>query len=418
MAVTRLQGAHERDLALEGVRGLCAVLVIFGHMTYQAPLLDPGYACDLLHVDYGPQAVFVFFVLSGYVIGLTGMAPATGPGVRHYCSRRLLRIVPIAWISILAASIVFRHDGVGTILGNMLFLQNGHPYPFGLRVPVLYDDPPLWSLSYEMLYYALFIAVWKYHPRMGWLFLAVAAVAFCDLIGLPVIFAHLAAYFAYWLIGLCIAWRTEAPPAGATSAWPAAIAAAFALWNVEPVHAFLEAASPRLALLDADRCHLDVLAGSVLIVVAAARRAPFLVRRMTVAAIVIGLAVLPLKMGLGTLSYIDLSGAAVLCACLAARNWRPTLRPLAALAPVGLVSYALYVTAYPLMRGVYRCPFLPSGSMGTFLLRALVLAALCGVTAVFLERYVQPRIVRWLSGRLGLRTVDLPQTTVGPVAPS
>jgi peptidoglycan/LPS O-acetylase OafA/YrhL len=416
--LTRTKATHERDLALEGVRGLCAMLVVVGHMTYQAPLLDPRYACDVLHVDYGPQAVFVFFVLSGYVIGLTTRSTATRPAIRHYCSRRLLRIVPIAWTAILFTWVVLRHDGLRTVLGNMLFLQNAQPYPLGLRVPVLYDNPPLWSLSFEMLYYGLFILVWRYQPRMRILFLAVVALAFGDLVGLPGIFSHQAAYFVYWLVGLCIAWRTEAPVAGETSAWPSLIAIAFVSWSIEPLHAFLDAVSPRLAALDADRFHLDVLSGSVLIVVTAAQRAPRLQQRLAFAATSLGLAAIPLKLGMGSLSYLDLIGAAVLCACILAREWKPSLKPLARLAPVGVVSYALYATAYPLMRLVYRCPFLPSGSLGTFLLRAAILIILCAGAAVFLERFMQPRIVRWLKVSLRLGPSDTPHEAVRTTIPS
>ncbi|HZZ20930.1 MAG TPA: acyltransferase [Opitutaceae bacterium] len=403
-----MKGTQDRDLALEGVRGLCAMLVVFGHMTYQAPLLDPGFACDLLHVDYGPQAVFVFFVLSGYVIGLTTRTPATASSIRQYCSRRLLRIVPIAWIAIVLAWLVLRHDGLGTVVGNMLFLQNTQPYPLGLRVPVLYDDPPLWSLSFEMLYYGLFILVWKYRPRASTLFAAVTLVAFGDLVGLSPIFTRQAAYFAYWLVGLYLAWKTDVPGPQARSAWPASFAVAVVTWTVEPVHAVLDALSPRLAALDLDRLHLDVLAGSVLIVASAARRAPRLRSRLGMAFIAIGLAAVPIKGASGSLSYVELVGAAVLCGCILARNWSPSMRPLRVLAPVGVVSYALYATAYPLMRLLYRSPFLPSGSLSTFLLRAAILAVLSAASAVFLERIVQPRIVRWLKSALRLSEPDLP----------
>lgn len=406
-----IQGNHrtqERDLALEGVRGLCAVLVVFGHMTYMAPVLDPGYACDLLHIDFGPQAVLVFFVISGYVIGLAAPGPASKAAIAHYCSRRLLRIVPIAWVAVGFTWILLGHDRLGTVIGNLLFLQNSQPYPFGLRVPVLDGDPPLWSLSLEMLYYAAFIAVWTWRPRMRTLLLAVIAISFCDRFGLPGILAHQAAYFIYWLAGLCLAWRTEAPSPGTPVPWPALVAVAFVTWSIEPLHTLLEAASPRLAALDSDRYHLDALLGALLVVAAVTRRAPGLTRTLGAMGIVLGLAVLPLKYRIGHLSHLDLAGGAILCACILARAWRPTMRPLAALAPVGVVSYGLYATAFPLMRLVFRCPFLPSGSLGSFILRAVVLSVLCAATAVFLELFMQPRIVRGLKARLGLRPSDLP----------
>jgi peptidoglycan/LPS O-acetylase OafA/YrhL len=409
-------GRHERDMALEGLRGLCALLVIFGHMTFQAPVLDPGYACDLLHIDYGPDAVFVFFVISGYVIGLTAQSPATGPSIRHYCSRRLLRIVPIAWTAVLATWLLLRHDSAAVAGGNLLFLQNSLPYPFGVHIPVLYDDPPLWSLSYEMLYYALFILVWKCSSRLGAVFAATILAAFADVLGFPVIFSRYAAYFVFWMCGLCIAWHAQQPPRQARSAWPSALGAAFVIWRLEPVHTLCGVASARLKGFDPDRFRIDVLLGSVLIVLAVTRRAPALQRRLGAACILLGFCVLPFKLWNGTLSYVEILGAAVLCLCFLARKWTPSLRPFAVLAPVGLVSYALYATAYPLMRAVYRCPALPSGSAGSFLLRALIYGALCAAAAVFLERIMQQRWVRWMTAMFRLRSTSVPQTAPLPRA--
>ena len=398
-------------MALEGLRGLCALLVIFGHVTFQAPVLDPGYSCDLLHIDYGPQAVFVFFVISGYVIGLTSRPPATGVAIRHYCSRRLLRIVPIAWTAIIATWLLFRRNSLSDVLGNLLFLQNAQAYPFGQRVAVLYDDPPLWSLSFEMLYYAAFILVWTGGFRMLGVFAFTILVAFSDILGFPAIFSHYAAYFVYWLCGLCIAWRARPAHEDARVAWPSAVGVAFAIWRLEPIHTLLAAAAPLAPVLDPDRFQIDALLGSVLIVLAVTRRAPILQGRLRTVAVLLGFCALPLKLWLGVLSYVDLVEGAILCLCILGWNWRPSLRPLALLGPVGLVSYALYATAYPLMRLVYRCPGLPSGSAASFLLRVVIYGALCGAIAVFLERIMQPRWVRWMTALFRLRPAGVPQTT-------
>ena len=390
------------------------MLVIFGHMTYQAPLLDPGYACDLLHIDYGPQAVFVFFIISGYVIGLTSSGPATGPAVRDYCSRRLLRIVPIAWTAILLTWVILRRNGLGAVLGNLLFLQNYQPYPFGVHVPVLYDNPPLWSLSFEMLYYALFILVWRHPGKLRAVFGITIVMAFSDLVGVAPIFTRYAAYFVFWLVGLAAAWRSKAPEAGERSSWPSAFCAAFVTWSVMPVHTILASMSSRLAFLDWDRFHVDALLGSVLIVLSVTRRSPALCRRLIALAAVLGLVALPLRYLDASLSSQEFLGAALLCMSFVGRNWRPGMKPLAALAPVGLVSYALYAAAYPLMRVVYRSPFLPSGSASTFFLRAVVYFFLCGTAAYLLERVLQPRWVRMLSPFLGLRAKAAPGAAPAP----
>jgi peptidoglycan/LPS O-acetylase OafA/YrhL len=403
-----MSGRRERDLPVEGLRGLCALLVVVGHMTFQAPILDPGYSCDLLHIDYGPEAVFVFFVISGYVIGLTTGMSASGAAIRHYATRRLLRIVPIAWTAILGTWLLLRHDSAAVVAGNLTFLQNSLPYPFGFHVPVLYDDPPLWSLSFEMLYYAVFILVWKFAPRMRVVFAVTIIAAFADLAGMPAIFSRYAAFFVFWLIGLFIAWRTKPAAHGDRVAWPSSFLAAFATWRMEPVHSFFGAFP--IARFDPDRFHIDVLLGSVLLLLAVTRRAPGAQARLRSLCILLGFYVLPLKLWSDTLSYVDLIGAAILGSCLLARRWRPSLRPFTLLAPVGLVSYALYVTAYPLMRLVYRCPILPAGSAGSYLLRVAIYGVLCAAVAVFLERIMQPRWVRWLRTLFRLRSDGVPST--------
>lgn len=398
----------ERNRPLEGVRGLCALLVVFGHATYQAPLLDPGYANDAFHIDYGPQAVFVFFIISGYVIGLTSAGPATGSAIRHYVSRRLLRIVPIAWIAVLATGIFLRRNSLWEVFGNLTFLQNSLKYPFGIQIPVLYDNPPLWSLSFEMLYYAVFILIWRYALDLRVVLAVTVLAAFSDVAGAPMVFSRYAAYFVYWLCGLLVSWRTKSASSNDGSAWPASFLAAFAVWRMEPIH-FLCDLGP-LANVGLDRFHLDVLLGGLLIILAVTCRAPTVEFRLRSFAILLGFGVLPVKLWTGELTYVDLAAAAVLGLCLLLRGWKPSPRPLAALAPVGLVSYALYVTAFPIMRFVYRCPILPSGSVQTFFLRIVIFAILAGGTAIFLERFVQPRCVRWLKALFRLPPGSLPHT--------
>ena len=290
-----MSGKHERDLALEGLRGLCALLVVFGHVTYQAPLLDPGYACDLLHVDFGPQAVCVFFVISGYVIGLTTRTPATGAAVRHYATRRLLRIVPTAWTAVLLTGLLLRHDSMPVVVGNLSFLQNSLPYPLGVRIPILYDDPPLWSLSFEMLYYAVFILVWRFALRLRVALIVTIILALAEVVGMPAILSRYAAYFVFWLGGLGIAWHTASAGGDARTPWPASVLAAFAIWRLEPIRSFCAAAPALVKGLDVDRFHLDVLAGSILLVLAVTRRGPEQERRLRAFVVLAGFCVLPLQ---------------------------------------------------------------------------------------------------------------------------
>src|ERR1700677_2306882 len=96
-------GPARRDLALEGMRGLCALLVMYGHAFAPIPVLDPAYsppdACSWL--EMARTAVLFFFVLSGYVIGLTVRTDFSRAEARGYLGRRLLRLVPVNTAAVL-----------------------------------------------------------------------------------------------------------------------------------------------------------------------------------------------------------------------------------------------------------------------------------------------------------------------------
>src|SRR6202041_1534829 len=116
----------ERNLALEGLRGICACLVLYAHMTIPSPRLDPAYApsARFWWFNLGAVAVLFFFVLSGYVIGLTVREPFSGMRAKAYLGRRLLRLVPVSTAAVLLSLAMFPQAALGTVLGNLLFLQN------------------------------------------------------------------------------------------------------------------------------------------------------------------------------------------------------------------------------------------------------------------------------------------------------
>ena len=66
-----------RDLVLEGLRGFAALLVLYAHLTAPVTKLDPAYAPspEWWRWEFATGAVLLFFVISGYVIGLTNRAP-------------------------------------------------------------------------------------------------------------------------------------------------------------------------------------------------------------------------------------------------------------------------------------------------------------------------------------------------------
>ena len=70
--------AGPRNAGIDCLRGLCIVLVVMHHMMLRIPLDDTGLAAVLpewlLHAAgyNGYQAVFIFFVISGFCISPAG----------------------------------------------------------------------------------------------------------------------------------------------------------------------------------------------------------------------------------------------------------------------------------------------------------------------------------------------------------
>ena len=80
--------------------------------------------------------------------------------------------------------------------------------------------------------------------------------------------------------------------------------------------------------------------------------------------------------------------------------WRPSARVFARLAPVGAISYAIYIFHRPLQEIVTRQSWLPSGNVATFVLRCIVILVVTGAISWFGERRFQPWLRRhWSSVR-------------------
>src|SRR5690349_13625037 len=93
-----------------------------------------------------PAAVLVFFVLSGYVIGLTYHEQARERDVGDYLRRRALRLIPINCAGVLLGCAIADSLDGATVLANLAFLENFGDYA-GHWVLVLPENPNLWSLN-------------------------------------------------------------------------------------------------------------------------------------------------------------------------------------------------------------------------------------------------------------------------------
>jgi peptidoglycan/LPS O-acetylase OafA/YrhL len=186
---------------------LAALLVVFGHAYSVNSRLDPTYHVSgaWQYSAPGHLSVIVFFMLSGYVIGLSNPKPiSTNAERRLYWRKRLVRLYPLYGLSIVVMVLVgllYHHEyGLGKITSSLLFLQ-------GLVYPVPYFNQPVWSLGYEMLYYGLFLVVsargWR--PARVALGFLLAALLVSHTSVVPVICASYCYGAVFWFLGLYLA---------------------------------------------------------------------------------------------------------------------------------------------------------------------------------------------------------------------
>lgn len=156
---------------------------------------------------YGHEAVFLFFVLSGFVIHLRYSKAIAEKGINaqfdfpNYLFRRIKRIYPPLLLALLVtyaldsygfslgygiykgsvayptiASNVVSVTDVNALVGNLLFLVD-------ISAPAWGTNAPLWSLTYEWWFYMIYpILFWatKHHWKLT--SIAVALLCFSNLI--------------------------------------------------------------------------------------------------------------------------------------------------------------------------------------------------------------------------------------------
>jgi peptidoglycan/LPS O-acetylase OafA/YrhL len=171
-------------------RWLSAFLVVIGHVRHLVLVDLKNVEERSIYVDLiyfvsglGHEAVVVFFVISGYLVGGKALDKwiERWPDLRDYAIARFSRIytvlipallvgltidaVGLYWFNsseLYTNSMQYQTDSLGreiassmdasTFLGNLLFLQ-------GILTGSLGSNGPLWSLSYEWWYYCIFALI-------------------------------------------------------------------------------------------------------------------------------------------------------------------------------------------------------------------------------------------------------------------
>lgn len=151
----------EKLLGVQYLRATAALMVAYYHLRTQIPAFLPALSFDRVvssaHLSSG---VYVFFVISGFIMYVTGRNLSAGDFVR----RRLVRILPLYWtvtlavcvVAVVAPHAVHRTDVTAEyVTKSLLFVPYNNPTQQDVLFPILV---PGWSLNYEMAFYAIFAA--------------------------------------------------------------------------------------------------------------------------------------------------------------------------------------------------------------------------------------------------------------------
>jgi len=198
---------------LEALRGFAAVYVVLHHIV--------KFEYDFLGFDlgqlfrFGQEAVILFFIISGFVIHHATQQSKT-PGFKHYFLKRFLRIyIPLIVVFTVGFLTTSYNDGawaapaIKQTLGNLFMLQDWAFAKPNVIVEPLFNNNPLWSLSYEWWFYMLYYPVGVYvasnfRRTSRWVFVVALLAAATHLIEANFV-NRLFMYVAIWWSGAYLA---------------------------------------------------------------------------------------------------------------------------------------------------------------------------------------------------------------------
>ncbi len=207
-------------------RAIAALLVLLFHIrtTLMVPydeldvhnwLTKGAYAIS----TFGHDAVIIFFVLSGYLVGGAALRIdfTSSRDLRLYGIDRGIRIGPVLIAATVFSAVLQQaaplpgcSDIPVTLVGNALALQN-------FLVRPLCNNLPLWSISNEVVYYFAFpvmLAVWSRAISI-WLGISLVCVTLVGVLSLrlaPLDETNIVLDFPFWLIGAALWFLPDISP--------------------------------------------------------------------------------------------------------------------------------------------------------------------------------------------------------------
>lgn len=199
---TKIPLSARTRAGLDLARALAAVYVVAHHTIHLPAPFGSLFS-------FGQEAVLVFFLLSGFVIFANERDRAAHP--RGYYLRRFRRIYPPLIFAMLVSTVLWAVGAINAVptwesaVGTLLSLQDISALKPGVLVSPYLGNSPLWSLSYEVAFYAVFplvMVAWRRSPgltrRLVPLLCGAGLVTY---LAVPNHFSIVAAYFMMWWAG-------------------------------------------------------------------------------------------------------------------------------------------------------------------------------------------------------------------------
>jgi peptidoglycan/LPS O-acetylase OafA/YrhL len=199
---------QQRLERLEALRGFTALYVV-GHHIIPLKLYLFGINIGFLF-HFGPEAVIVFFVLSGFVIKYA-YEKSRDKSFGYYFTRRFIRFyIPLFFIYLLGYLLKCYKEGSladpewWSLIGNFFMLQDLYTMKPNVIMSGYMGNSILWSLSYEWWFYMLFFFLSnkvKKDQINKWVY-TLTIVAAISYVIYPFFINRIIMYFAIWWIGV------------------------------------------------------------------------------------------------------------------------------------------------------------------------------------------------------------------------
>jgi peptidoglycan/LPS O-acetylase OafA/YrhL len=158
-----------RIASLDGLRGIAASAVMYGHGEFFYKTVNPW-----IKLDTGDEAVAIFFCLSGFLMALLY-------GEKHfdaidYLVHRFARIYPVYLVSVLVVI------GLSAIFSDYVYPIRGM-VEIARHVALIGSTGVFWSIPPEIQFYLFFLLIWLWfeNPRKyQWVALLTAAFLIVD----------------------------------------------------------------------------------------------------------------------------------------------------------------------------------------------------------------------------------------------